>query len=304
MTPLASSGDTLGYDNVKAKAICDRVLAQKDSSEGKYHCRQLRDELLEKSLAVQTEKVNLPGVPIRGLVAWKNFDHLYLRLINMDSYKTMLPNIVTGDDKYWKNLISRPVYRSFDLNLPATNDYRHHSTEISIGSLPPGVYALLSCTDPGWTWGKAVMAVEYLYVSNIAYINKGSDYFVVNRESGKPLSGAKVQVWNWEYYSRGGKNDLEKSTYNYETDKDGHFLLRGFQKNEINKRRALDISTATDRLFIRDGFVDNDFNYTPTETEDKDDYESKQYKGFPFPGPPDLQAGANCLVQGDSRNKR
>ena len=282
VTPLASSGDTLGYDNIKAKAICDRVLAQKDSSEGKYHCRALRDELLEKSLAVQTEKVNLPGVPIRGLVGWKNFDHLYLRLINMDSYKTMLPNIVTGDDKYWKNLISRPVYRSFDLNLPATNDYRHHSTEISIGSLPPGVYALLSCTDPGWTWGKAVMAVEYLYVSNIAYINKGSDYFVVNRESGKPLSGAKVQVWNWEYYSRGGKNDLEKSTYNYETDKDGHFLLRGFQKNEINKRRALDISTATDRLFIRDGFVDNDFNYTPTETEDKEDYESKNTRVFLF----------------------
>ena len=280
--PLSSSGDTLGYDNIKAKAICDRVLAQKDSSEGKYHCRELRDQLLEKSLSVQTEKVNLPGVPIRGLVSWRNFDHLYLRLINMDSYKTILPNIVTGDDKYWKNLISRPVYRSFDLNLPGTNDYRHHSTEIAIGSLPPGVYALLSCSDPGWTWGKAVMAIEYFYVSGIAYINKGSDYFVVDRETGQPLTGAKVQVWNWAYYSRSEKNDLEKSTDNYVTDKNGHFLLRRFEKNEINQRRALDINTATDKLFIRDGFVDDDFYYPPTEAEDKDDYEAKHRRVFLF----------------------
>jgi hypothetical protein len=280
--PLASSGDTLGYDNIKAKAICDRVLAQKDSSEGKYHCRELREQLLEKFLAVQTEKVNLPGMPIRGLVSWRNFDHLYLRLINMDSYKTILPNIVTGDDTFWKNLISRPVYRSFDLVLPATNDYRQHSTEIAIGSLPPGVYALVSCADPGWTWGKAVMAVQYFYVSNIAYVNKGSDYFVVNRESGQPLSGAKVQVWHWEYYSSGGKVDMEKSTDSYITDKNGHFLLKGFQKNEISKRRALDITTAADRLFIRDGFVDNDFNYNPTETEDKDEYEAKNTRVFLF----------------------
>ncbi|HEY4290175.1 MAG TPA: alpha-2-macroglobulin family protein [Puia sp.] len=280
--PLASSADTAGPDNVKAKAICDRVLAQKDSSEGKYHCRALLNQLLEKSLAIQTEKVNLPGVPIRGLVNWKNFDHLYLRLINMDSYKTALPNILIGDDKYWKNLISRPVYRSFDLNLPATNDYRHHSTEIAIGSLPPGVYALLSCTDPGWTWGKAVMAVEYFYVSGIAYINKGSDYFVVDRETGQPLTGAKVQVWNWEYYSRSGKNDLEKSTDHFETGKDGHFLLRELQKNEVYKRRALDITTASDKLFILDGSVDNDFDYTQTGTEDKDDYEVKHTRVFLF----------------------
>jgi len=280
--PLASSGDTLGYNNIKAKAICDRILAQRDSSEGKYHCRELRDQLLEKFLAVQTEKVNLPAVPIRGLVSWSNFDHLYLRVISMDSYKTLLPNIVTGDDTFWKNLISRPVYRSFDLNLPATNDYRHHSTEIAIGSLPPGVYALLSCADPGWTWGKAIMAVQYFYVSNIAYVNKGSDYFVVNRETGQPLTGAKVQVWNWAYYSSGGKNGLEKSTDSYVTDKNGHFLLRGFQKNEIGQRRALDITTTTDRLFIRDAFVDNDFNYSTTETEDKDDYEAKNTRAFLF----------------------
>ncbi|HTI89272.1 MAG TPA: alpha-2-macroglobulin family protein [Puia sp.] len=274
--------DTLRYDNVKAKAICDRVLAQKDSSEGKYHCRQLREQLLEKFLTVQTEKVNLPGVPVRGLVNWRNFDHLYLRLINMDSYKTMLPGIVTGDDRFWKELLSRPVYRSFDLPLPATNDYRRHNTEIAIGSLPPGVYALMSCADPGWAWGKAAMAVEYFYVSGIAYINKGSDYFVVNRESGQPLSRAKVQLWNWEYYSRSEKNGLEKSTDNYETDQNGHFLLRGFQKNEIYKRRALEITTTSDRLFIRDAFVDNDFNYSPAETEDKDDYEVKNTRVFLF----------------------
>jgi hypothetical protein len=43
------------------------------------------------------------------------------------------------------------------------------------------------------------LAVQYFYVSNIAYINKDTEYFVLNRETGQPLSNAKVQVWYRSY---------------------------------------------------------------------------------------------------------
>ena len=282
VVPSAPPNDTLRYDNVKAKAICDRVLMQRDSSEGKEQCKDLRNRLVEKWLNIQTEKVNLPVQPLRGLVTWSNFDHLYLRLINMDSYKTMLPSTISGNDKYWKNLLSLPIYRSFDLALPATGDYRRHSTEIAIGSLPAGVYALVGCADTGWSSG-SVMAVQYLYVSGIAYINKGRDYFVVNRESGQPLSKAKVQIWNMEYDSRDQSQKLVMKSESYQTDDQGHFLLRKFQQNEFYRPRMMEISTASDHLFIRDAVLEYNFGYEEnSDAGNPDEYEAQHTRVFHF----------------------
>lgn len=244
--------DSARYDNKKAKAICERVVAQKDSSEGKEHCKNLLAELTEKTLSMKTEKVNIPGTPMRSLISWSNFDHLYMRLISLNGYKTELPVVVHGNDAYWKELFSQPLVRQFDMALPATGDYRHHSVEIAIGSLPSGVYALVGSPDNKFTYGSSIMAVQYFYVSNIAFVEKRNDYFVVNRESGKPLAGAKVQVWDMKYSSSDGRSHLQKSDDVYETDKQGHFRLRELRPKETFGMQMLEVTTADDHLFLRD----------------------------------------------------
>jgi len=254
------TGDSSRYSNIKALAICDRVLLQKDSSEGREHCRTLRDQLLAKQLAMQAEKVNLPGEPLRCLVRWSNFDHLYLRLINLEGYKTTLPNINTGDDKFWSGLFSQPAYRSFDQALPDTRDYRQHSTEIAIGRLPVGAYALVGCTDAGFS-STSIMVVQYIYISGIAFVNKGRDYFVVRRGSGQPIADASINVWTEEYDSRLRKQDLVKAADQYRTDSRGHFQLRKIAGDKAYRERTIEITTADDHLFIRDQPLGYDLGY-------------------------------------------
>ncbi|MBS1603245.1 MAG: alpha-2-macroglobulin [Bacteroidetes bacterium] len=277
-----NTGDSLRYSNVKALAICERVLLQKDSSEGREHCRTLRDQLLAKQLAMQAEKVNLPGEPLRCLVRWSNFDHLYLRLISLEGYKTTLPNINTGDDKFWSDLFNQPIYRSFDQALPHTRDYRQHSTEMAIGRLPVGAYALVGCTDAGFS-STSVMAVQYIYVSGIAFVNKGRDYFVLRRGSGQPITDASIHLWTEEYNPRLRKQDLVKAAVQYRTDSQGHFQLLNPAANEAYRPRMIEITTADDHLFIRDQALGYDLgNMYDGHISDDDNYEELNAKVFLF----------------------
>ncbi|HVU83484.1 MAG TPA: hypothetical protein VHC50_01500, partial [Puia sp.] len=72
--PTGDTSNRFGY--VKAKAICEKVISQKDSSEGKTNCSNLLNNITHKTFSLETEKVNLPGLPFRTLVTYKNVSHL------------------------------------------------------------------------------------------------------------------------------------------------------------------------------------------------------------------------------------
>ena len=255
-------GDTTANSgNISAKAICEKVLAEKDSSEGKTNCRTLLNTILQKRLSLQVENVNLPGKPMRSLVSWSNFTRLYLRLVRTDSLHRHRSRYGAGED-YWDKLLKLPVYRSFVQELPDAGDYLEHSTEIAIGSLPPGAYTLIGCTDAGWNRTNGVMTAAVLYVSSIAYIEQGRDYFVVNRESGQPLSGATVQIWGETFVPPAGTERLEKREL-YHTDARGHVQLRKRGAQEDREQQYLDIRFEGDRLFMTDAAITIPFEPTP-----------------------------------------
>jgi Bacterial Alpha-2-macroglobulin MG10 domain/Alpha-2-macroglobulin family/MG2 domain len=252
---------TANSGNIRAKAICEKVLAEKDSSEGKSNCQSLMATILQKKLSLQAERVNMPGKPMRSLVSWSNFTRLYLRLVRTDSLPQLRVRYATGED-YWDRLLRLPVYRSFVQELPATGDYLEHSTEIAIGSLPPGVYTLIGCADAGWSRGHSVMTEATLYVSAIAFINQGRDYFIVNRETGQPLSGANVQIWGRTFVPPSGTERLEKREL-YHTDAQGYVQLRKREAQEDFEQQFIDISFGGDRLFMTDAAITTPFAPKP-----------------------------------------
>ncbi len=211
--------------NIRALAICEKVLEEKDSSEGWINYFQPPSLILTPRLQLQTEQVNLPNRPFRSRVSWSNFDHLYLRIIRIDSLEKRMPYFPMWDDASWSKLLSLPVYRSSMQSLPPTSDHRTHSVEIAIASLPVGSYILLAADNPGWNLTNGVISIQYVNVSSIAYIDHGRDYFVLNRESGQPIPGATAQVWQKEDNNRTNSSDWGKKE-SYQTDAQGHFLIR------------------------------------------------------------------------------
>ena len=255
-------GDTAHrYARLKAKEICEKVLLQKDSSEGKINCLNLLNQINTPSLQFSVEKVNVPGQPFRALVEYRNFNLLYLRVIKPDdNLKKQLEN--QYEDKYWPSIIAAKPIRSWELALPATNDLQQHAVEIKVDGLPSGEYLLMASTgkDPGNK--KATIGARIFYVSNISFVSKDDDFFVLNRDNGQPMAGASVQVWEQQYDYKQSRYVKEKRKL-YATDVNGFFRKEKQRdeatKNYRNYSYLLDITHGSDRLFMND--LINDYYY-------------------------------------------
>lgn len=247
-------GDTTHrFDKLKAKEICEKIVQQKDSSEGKINCYNLLNELYSKSLQFSVEKVNMPDQAFRSLVKYKNFNTLYLRIIKADEkLKEQLMN--QYDEKYWPSIINAEAFKTWTQQLPATNDMQEHSTEIKVDGLPAGEYVLVASNDHDFSGARMVMGARFFYVSAISYVNNNDDYFVLNRDNGQPLAKAIVQLWEQKYDYKKSKYTKEK-TARYVTDENGFFKMavpKNDNNNYGNYSYLLDINYGKDHLFMTD----------------------------------------------------
>jgi len=245
-------GDTSHrYDRVKAKEICEKVLQQKDSSEGKVNCLQLLQQIETKSLQFHLEKINLPAIPFRALVQYRNIDRLFLRIIRADT-KLKEKMLTNWGEKNWTDLLSAPSLRSWEQPLPATGDYQLHAVEIKIDALSSGEYILLAAADE--FSNNMEMGAQLFYVSPISYINQGNDYFVLHRQTGQPLANASVQLWYQQYDYKNYKYIVQKGPL-YLADSNGYFKLSKNEKSIPDKRSEnykLEISWKNEHLSLDD----------------------------------------------------
>lgn len=232
---------------VKARAICEKVIASPDSSEAKAECIQLLQTILRKEITLQMEKVHVPHKPFPALVIWQNIDRLFLRIIRLpDNSASELMQATVYDSTHVSRLLALPVYKAYAQELPDPRDLRQHKTEIAIGSLPQGAYALLTSSDSSWSRKRGVLGLQYFIVSSIAYISRDSNYFVVNRETGKPIAGAKAQFLQLTYSTKGRQQ--AKVIASNTTDADGHFI-ENIQPADQGIAAELDITTPDDHLW-------------------------------------------------------
>lgn len=232
------------YSIVAAKDLCEKAIAMNAKNEGTVNCKNLLNTILRQEIRMKAEEVNSTGEPFRVLVQYRNVGNVYVRVVRYDR------GVVGEDhweDSFWKKVVALPVLKTYNYSLPATNDHQSHRVEIKIDSLPPGEYGILVSSDKNFALGKSATALQQVYVSNISYVNNGRKYYVLNRKTGAPLAGARIQVWE-EYYNQSRqKQDIRKYA-SYTADANGYFEVNA--ANGDNARNIyLDILYANDRLF-------------------------------------------------------
>lgn len=247
---------TYRYSLIKAKEICQQVLnnplekAAKDSSEGFVNAYNLLQSLNEPSMTMQLESVNVPGIPFRSLISYKNIPTLNLRLIK--ATKALKDQFLSDYDKYWNSLMAAPAVRSWTQAMPVTNDLQTHSAEIKIDALEPGEYYLLAGSAADFANKKTYIVAAQFYVSGISYIGQKQDYFLLDRETGQPLKGASVTSYKRSYDYKQSKYILEK-TGAYTSNDKGYIQLSRSTPNDQNTYSynvLLDITYQKDRLFL------------------------------------------------------
>ncbi len=260
--PLKNDSNRYAY--LPAREICEKVIAQKDSSEGKSNCQNLLQSIRHRELSMQIEKVNVPGQPFRALVSFRNFTQAAFRIVKMDRSIRERLGTNTWEDEYWKKLVQLPVINTFTQSLPDTKDYQQHTTEIKVNALPVGEYALIASVNNDFSLTGNPLVVQYFYVSNISYISKDNEYLVLHRETGQPQVRASVQVW-YNYYDAGSRKYLQRKGENIATDKNGAFTIYPSRTNNENNFQ-LEVTTQGDHLWLEDYI----YNYYRSENPEDD----------------------------------
>lgn len=257
---------------MKAKQLCDEMIAIAPESEGGKNCYNLRNNILQKTLRIETEKVNIPGQAFRSLVSYRNISKCFVRVITLDkeTRETLQGNSYI--DEFWPRLVSKTAYQQWEQPLPPTADFEDHAVEIKVDALPIGEYALLLSANKDFSMKENLLAASYFYVSNISYVNNYNSYFVLHRANGRPLQNANIQVWYSRYDYTDRKNKLQKAE-TLTADNNGFFELKELKKENRNIR--LEIKWEKDYLFMDD----YDYVYTRydgySQSVDKEPYEQQ-----------------------------
>ncbi|MEO6916084.1 MAG: alpha-2-macroglobulin family protein, partial [Chitinophagaceae bacterium] len=242
-------GDTTNrYEYLKAEAICLQAIALPGSSEGKSMCNQLMETIRTKSITSRTEKVNLPGSPFRSLVSYKNLTSIFIRLVKLNDEQTLIFPFNYNEQR-WKEVTSVTPLRNWQQSLPSTGDHQVHRTEIKIDALPVGSYLVLASDSKGFEPLTSFLSAEVIHVSRISFVQSGLNYFVLDRETGKPLEKVSVQFWNGQYDYVKRKNNFTR-TDKAETDKNGRFSYVPTSNTTENPR--MEFTYQSDHLLTTD----------------------------------------------------
>jgi uncharacterized protein YfaS (alpha-2-macroglobulin family) len=239
------------FDIVKAKQICEAAYAKFPKSEGGINCKNILNEINKPNLHFITEKVNVNNQAFRALVQFKNVQNIYCRVVKMTREEIKKIETNTNYEAVWPSIVALKPTKAWTVQMPDQKDFQEHSAEIKVEGLPQGSYYLLVSMKEDFSLSNNIVGRITTYVSNISYItNNKNELYVVDRETGKPLENATVQLWNNTYNNSARKYEEVKGA-KYTSDKNG-FIKIAKPKNYEND--FLQIKYNNDELFTDDAY--------------------------------------------------
>ncbi|NKQ38656.1 MAG: hypothetical protein HF967_04155, partial [Methanosarcinales archaeon] len=229
-------------ENKKVLELCRQAFAISENNFGSQQCKTLIDKVKEKTLSIKTEAYVSSAKVRKALISYKNIDKVYFKLIKVDfdKYSTWLANR-TADNKHkfiHEKLLSISPEKTWSTSLKDDKDFNSRSTEILIEALQKGHYVLLTSNNEKFEYTNATFQYSSIMVTNISYVsrkinNSTKEFFVTDRETGKPLSdvSAKLFIRYYDYKTRKYKT-INKGTF--KTNTKGMFKVE-YPDIKINK---------------------------------------------------------------------
>ncbi len=199
----ASVSDNHKWDLKTALEICNTAIKKFPDNFGAGECSWLRNTILQKNLQFTTEFGNIPDQPFRALISYKNSSKIFVRIVRWnESLESKEKGKNTQD--FINYYTKQPAEKQWSLELPDDKDFQHHSVEIKMQKLPVGQYLILIATDKNFSYQKNAVGYSKTWVTNISYIRRSKEknveqFYVLNRESGQPLSDIKVEIYGQKY---------------------------------------------------------------------------------------------------------
>lgn len=217
-------------DLVAAHDLAAAYAAKWPDSPGGKMCANIVADIEAKNLDVEVERnwcAPWPAIEVKA----KNLDEVYFRLVRV-SFDDLVKDCSIGAESYngdarsaiKDNYLKRVPAKEWTQKLDLKPGYAEQKFTCPIPQdLPCGHYVLYAAANDKFGADKQPLFAQYITVTTLALAMKtGNGNFggtVYLAESGKPVEGAKVELWG--YPKKGGRFQTLRETY--VTDKNGEF---------------------------------------------------------------------------------
>lgn len=182
--------------------LIDSILKSKANLNAMADAEALKTEILQKKLSITTKRICYPNENLRAFVKFKNVDSVKISYYRLPlSYTHLLYNYAAGHkekDSLVLDYISRhkPV-TVFTRNLPQTNDFSEHTTEVLLEKFDTGNYLVFMQTNENPEGKQLSFSYENITATRFNYLkdeDKQNDIFnVMDRKSGRPIENVLVK---------------------------------------------------------------------------------------------------------------
>lgn len=185
-------------DKKRALQICNDALARFPGSDGAQRCASIKEHILSKTLALESEKF----VPVSKAsllrVQYRNITQLNLNIYKIQDELEQRFNAYTYDSLKIAILLSLQAQQSWQSTLIDKGDYEQHTTQLAIPALSKGKYLIVASEKTLTPGSDNIFGYAFIGVTDIALLQYTDEsnyrYQVVNRNNGEPVAGAVVHV--------------------------------------------------------------------------------------------------------------
>ena len=252
--PLVS--DTNKWMLKKAYDICTRIADKtEETNYGIQSCKYLKSIIEQKSLHFQIENANIPDRPFMSLITYKNLSNVFVRIVKTDPEWYHKESQKLSHEKLIDRYLKQTKINEWSQSLKDDGDFQQHAAEIKIPALPSGFYAILIGSSKNFSTKEEAVAFSNCWVSNISYIKRANDkseteYFILDRTSGKPLKNVAAQIFYKKYDYNSRKYQFNNGKL-YTTDDNGYFKL---PYSKSGQNYFIKLTKGEDRLFTEPSY--------------------------------------------------
>ncbi len=233
----------------EAHELATRGAEQFPDSYGGVQCHNLIQQIEQKQVAIQTERVWNEPWPVIN-VDYKNIDKAFFRAVPYDFDKLLaMPRPRWGRhgdlitylqygthnekerEAFIQKILAMSPAAEWTASLPATTDYQERTEAVPVpGTLTPGFYLIIASHTPDFSAQHNQVTATSVWVSDLALIirrnakNGATDGFVLNARTGEPVPDATIRSWVRTENNRERMAKLETGPTT-QTDHNGMFNL-------------------------------------------------------------------------------
>jgi hypothetical protein len=239
---------------IKAKALCENSMKAYPDAYGSQLCGTLIKQIEQKSISAAVESISLPGEELLAKLDYRNINLAYVKIVKLPEAPRRWKNDTWEGEKILSRLNQLTPIKSWSQALKGSEDYQPHVTEFGLPVLEAGHYALVIADQEKFDPKSSTTGTLLFTVSELAYwfLDDRKDDQVVavmNRRTGQPTQGVKVEFFSMEYNSSLRKQEEVKLG-------EGISDAKGWvdSPNRNNQSLSLRLTKDKDELYTDDSY--------------------------------------------------